>query len=199
MKLGFLASHNGSGAQAVVGVCMEGRLAATPTVLISNNAGSEALRFANESGLVAIRLNGTTHPDPATLDRAIADALIKHRVELVVLCGYMKKLGPQVLKQFGGRIVNIHPALLPRFGGKGMWGLNVHKAVLQAGEVQTGVTIHLVDADYDTGDIIAQTVVRVEPDDVPKTLQARVKAREGSFLVETLAGIVAGRIALSPA
>ena len=143
-------------------------------------------------------LSGTTHPDPATLDAAIVDALVRHDVELVVLAGYMKKLGPRTLARYRGRVLNIHPALLPRFGGQGMYGARVHEAVLAAGEHETGVTIHIVDEEYDHGPIVAQCRVPVRPDDTPATLAARVLAREHTFLVETLEGIVSGTLRLSP-
>ena len=90
-----------------------------------------------------------THPDPAQLDAAILRTLEEHGVDLVILAGYMKLLGPQTLARYRGRILNIHPALLPKFGGKGLYGRKVHEAVLAAGERVTGVTIHLVDESYD--------------------------------------------------
>jgi phosphoribosylglycinamide formyltransferase-1 len=131
------------------------------------------------------------------LDRAILSALLRHEADTVILAGYMKKLGPKALSRFAGRILNIHPALLPKFGGQGMYGLCVHEAVLAAGETGTGVSIHLVDAEYDTGPIIAQARVSVEPRDTPETLAARVLQREHTFFAETLQKIVTGEITLS--
>jgi phosphoribosylglycinamide formyltransferase-1 len=108
----------------------------------------------------------------------------------------MKKLGPRTLAAYRNRIVNIHPALLPKFGGQGMYGMNVHKAVIEAGERESGVTIHLVDEEYDHGTILAQTRLPVLPDDTPQTLAQRVLEREHSFLVETLDKIIRGEIRL---
>lgn len=124
-------------------------------------------------------------------------ALLSHEVDLLILAGYMKKIGPSVLARFAGRVLNIHPALLPKFGGRGMYGIRVHQAVLAAGESETGVTIHIVDTEYDTGQIIAQTRVPVLTDDNPESLAKRVLEREHSFLIETLQQIVGGEISLS--
>jgi phosphoribosylglycinamide formyltransferase-1 len=110
----------------------------------------------------------------------------------------MRKLGPQTLETFRGRVVNTHPALLPKYGGQGMYGHRVHEAVLAAGERTTGVTVHVVEADYDTGPIVAQAEVPVAPDDTVETLAERVRARERRFLVEVLADIAAGRLPLRP-
>lgn len=198
MKLGVLASHRGSNLQAILDACRDGRLAATPVIVISNNSASGALARARAAGVATRHLSGKTHPDPAELDAAIEDALQQHGVELVVLAGYMKKLGPRTLARYAGRIVNTHPALLPKHGGRGMYGDRVHAAVLAAGEAETGVSIHLVDAEYDQGPVLAQCRVPVEDGDTVDTLRDRVVAREHRFLIETLAEIVAGRIAVRP-
>ncbi|NQV80010.1 MAG: phosphoribosylglycinamide formyltransferase, partial [Alphaproteobacteria bacterium] len=127
---------------------------------------------------------------------AVMTALTAAQVDLVVLAGYLKKIGPRVLQAFGGRIVNTHPALLPKFGGPGMYGIHVHAAVLAAGETMTGVTVHLVEEEYDRGPILAQAEVSVDPDDTPESLAARVQAREKTFLIETLRRLGAGELAL---
>jgi phosphoribosylglycinamide formyltransferase-1 len=108
----------------------------------------------------------------------------------------MKLLGPRTTAAYRGRILNTHPALLPRYGGKGMYGARVHEAVLAAGEAETGVTVHLVDEEYDHGEVVAQCRVRVEQGDTVDSLAARVLEREHGFLVETLQAIASGRIAL---
>jgi phosphoribosylglycinamide formyltransferase-1 len=196
VKLGFLASGRGSNMQAVIDACKSGRLAAEPRVVISNNSGSGALARADQEGIPRYHLSSRKHPGPAQLDAAILDALLRHEVELVILAGYMKKLGPRTLEHYEGRIINIHPALLPRFGGQGMYGARVHEAVLSAGEQETGVTIHLVDAEYDTGPIVAQCRVPVLADDTAESLAQRLLKQEHRFLVETIAKIVSGEIAL---
>lgn len=196
MNLGFLASHRGSNMQAVIDACQTGRLSAAPCVVISNNSSSQALIRARQEGIPHYHLSTRTHPRPDSLDAEIRDTLIRHDVDLVILAGYMRKLGPKTLDRYDRRILNIHPALLPRFGGKGMYGERVHKAVLAAGESVTGVTIHLVDQEYDTGPIVAQCQVPVLEDDTPETLAARVLEREHGLLVETLEGIARGKIIL---
>jgi phosphoribosylglycinamide formyltransferase 1 len=164
--------------------------------LISNNRNAEALARAKSSGLPAYVLNAATHPEPDALDKAILETLQKHGCELILLAGYMKKIGPRVLRAFPDCILNIHPALLPKHGGRGMFGMNVHRAVLAAGDDVTGVSVHLVDEEYDRGRVLCQTEVAVLPGDTPESLAARVLAREHEFLVETLDGISNGKLAI---
>lgn len=196
IRLGFLASGRGSNLQAVLDACAAGRLPAVPAVVISNNAEAQALMRARNAGIPAHHLSRRTHPDPCALDQAIADTLKRHRVDLVVLAGYMKKIGFKTLQAYRDRIINIHPALLPKFGGPGMYGMRVHEAVLAAGERQTGVTVHLVDEEYDRGAILAQQTVPVLEHDTPATLASRVLEAEHECLVDTLRRILAGEIAL---
>ena len=196
MNLGFLVSHNGSNMQAIVDRCRAGILGAEPATVISNNSGSGALDRARREGIPHYHLSSTVYPEPEALDHAISDTLVRHGVDLVILAGYMKKLGARTLTRFRGRIINIHPSLLPRHGGRGMYGIKVHEAVLSSGDQATGVSIHLVDDGYDTGPILAQTTIPIIPGDTPTTLQARVLKREHEFFVETLQRIVAGEIVL---
>ena len=191
MRLALLASHEGTTLQAILDAIVAGRLSATMAVVVSNNRESGALRRARAVGVPAVHLSSVTHPDPEDLDLAIRDTLDGAQVDLVVLAGYLKKLGAQVLGQYRGRIVNTHPALLPKFGGKGMFGRRVHEAVLAAGDSQTGVSLHLVDAEYDTGRVIAQCHVPVFAGDSVDGLASRVQERERAFIVETLAALAA--------
>ncbi|MEE8320517.1 MAG: phosphoribosylglycinamide formyltransferase [Gammaproteobacteria bacterium] len=199
MNLGFLASGNGSNMQAIIDACREGRLQARPSIVISNNAGSGVLERARKEGITACHFSSTTHPDETQLDNTIAETLISHHVDLVILAGYMKRIGPKMLDAFQGRIINIHPALLPKFGGKGMYGIKVHAAVIAAGETETGVTIHIVDADYDKGPILAQRVVPVDQNDTPESLAARVLAVEHEIYVDTLKKVISGEIRMPQA
>ncbi len=196
MNIGFLASHGGSNMQAIIDACKSGKLQATPAVVISNNGDSGAIARARTEGIPYYYLSGKTHPDPEELDRAILDTFVRHSVDIIALAGYMKKLGPKTLSHFRGRILNIHPALLPKYGGKGMYGIRVHEAVIAAGEKESGVSIHFVDENYDTGPIIAQTRVPVLPDDTPETLAARVLVQEHILYPATLQRIVTGEIPL---
>ena len=165
-------------------------------MIISNNADSGVLKFAQASGVPAFRIGGPDYADDTVRDRAILETLESHGVDIVLLLGYMKLLGPLTTSAYRGRILNTHPALLPKFGGKGMYGRRVHQAVLDAGEAETGVTIHLVDEIYDNGSILAQCPVPVLGGDSAETLAERVIVREREFIVETLEDIVSERIQL---
>jgi phosphoribosylglycinamide formyltransferase-1 len=196
LRLGFLASHGGSNVQAILDACREGRLGAEPCVVISNNSDAAVLDRAQAARVPAFHLSSHSHPDPARLDEAILSTLEKHKVNLIVLAGYMKKLGPRTLARYRGRVLNIHPALLPKFGGQGMYGRRVHEAVLAAGEKETGVTVHIADEEYDRGRILAQKRVPVMPDDDAQTLAARVLEAEHQLYAETLQRIARGEIKL---
>lgn len=195
-RLGFLASGSGSTFEAVVAACGKGDLQAKPAILICNNSKAGALERAGRLGIPARHISARTEGDAAAADRAIRAALDDAGVDLVVLVGYLKKIGPEVLAAHRGRIVNTHPALLPKFGGVGMYGLNVHAAVVASGDSETGVTVHVVDAEYDRGAILAQATVPVEPGDTAESLAARVQAREKPFLVETLGRLLSGELRL---
>jgi phosphoribosylglycinamide formyltransferase-1 len=196
LRLAFLASHGGSNVQAILDACREGRLDAEPCVVISNNSDAAVLDRAQAERVPAFHLSAHTHPDSARLDEAILATLEKHRVNVIVLAGYMKKLGPRTLARYRGRVLNIHPALLPKFGGQGMYGRRVHEAVLAAGEKVSGVTIHLADEEYDRGRILAQKTVPVMPGDSADTLAARVLEAEHQIYAETLQRIARGEIEL---
>ena len=196
MNLGFFASHNGSNMQAVIDACNNGILNANPVIVISNNGDAGAVERAKKEKVPYYVFNSKTHPSPDDLDNAMLHALLQHEVELIVLAGYMKKIGEKILKHYKGRIINIHPALLPKYGGKGMYGSRVHEAVLKARENETGVTIHIIDEEYDTGPIVAQTAISVADDDTVESLSKRVLEREHSFLVETIGKVVSGEIDL---
>lgn len=196
MNLGFLASHGGSNMQAILDACRNGSIAANPTLLICNNRSAGAIERAKKSDMPHVVINGKTHPDEDALDRAMLEALKTAKVEIVVLAGYMKKIGPEVLAAYHNRILNIHPALLPKFGGQGMFGMNVHKAVIAAKETKSGATVHLIDEVYDEGPILQQIEVPVSADDTPETLQARVLEQEHFIYPDTIAKVVSGEIQL---
>lgn len=193
MNIVVLASHEGTTLQAVLDACATGAIGARVALVISNNADSGALRRARGAGVETLHLSSRTHPDPSDLDRALCAALERRQADLVLLAGYMKKLGPRTLERFAGRVINTHPALLPRFAGQGMYGARVHQAVLAAGERTSGASIHLVDDAYDTGPVLAQVTVPVEPADTVETLGARVQRAERALLVQVLAELASGK------
>jgi len=195
LHLGFLASHGGSNMQAIIDACKEGRLRAKPCVVISNNSDAMALQRAKNEGISWYHISSQTHPGDAE-DREILRVLRLHAVDTVILAGYMKRIGPTTHQAYRGRILNIHPALLPKFGGKGMYGKHVHAAVLAAREKVTGVTVHAIDEHYDTGPILNQCQVPVEAGDTVETLSARVLQQEHRLYVETLQKISEGEIVL---
>jgi phosphoribosylglycinamide formyltransferase 1 len=196
LRIGVLASHEGTTLQAILDACAAGEIAARVVTVISNNSDSGALRRARAAGSLAVHLSSKTHPEPGALDQAIVRTLAEQQVDVVFLAGYMKKLEPGLLERYRGRILNTHPALLPKFGGHGMYGMNVHEAVLKAGEFESGPSVHLVDAEYDTGRVLAQAQVPVESDDTPATLAARVQERERKLVVAVLGQIAQGQFAL---
>ena len=196
MNLGFLASHNGSNMQAIIDACRCGRLAASPVVVISNNRDSGALERARNENIPRFHLSSRTHPDAVDLDREIVDVLLSHDVNLTLLAGYMKRIGPLALATFSGHILNIHPGLLPDYGGQGMYGRRVHEAVLAAGARVSGATVHVVDGIYDNGPILAQQQVPVRKSDTVETLARRVLAAEHELYVETIDRIIRGELRL---
>ena len=163
-------------------------------LVISNNSSSGALQRARQAKIPALHISSATHP--GSEEAALLAALEEHGVNLVLLAGYMKKLGPSILSRFSQRILNIHPALLPKYGGQGMYGSKVHEAVIEARETVTGVTIHLADESYDRGPIVAQIQVPVDPTDTPQTLAAKVLEHEHELYVETVRKISAGELQL---
>ena len=190
-RIAVLASHGGSILQAVLDACAAGALPAQVVLVIGNNRDALALRRAGRAGVRWQHISGATHPNPEALDRAIAEALQAAEADWVLLAGYMKKLGPKTLGAFPGRILNTHPALLPKHGGQGFYGRRVHQAVIDAGERESGATVHLVEQEYDTGPIIAQARVPVQPNDAVEALEERVKSAERELLVNTLRGLIA--------
>ena len=169
-RIAVLASGRGSNLQAIIehfdNLARE-RLAKV-VLVASNRAESPALIRA-----------ATASIDIANFDAAddgsqLLELLRKFRVDLVVLAGYLKRIPPTVIREYSGRILNIHPALLPAFGGEGMYGARVHEAVIASGARESGVTVHLVDNEYDRGPIVAQWRIPVEQSDTPETLAAKV-------------------------
>ncbi len=194
LRLGFLASHGGSNMQAIIDAIKAGKLDAEAAVLISNNSHSGALEKAKNEGIKHFHISSKTHGDKEA--ETIFNILKEQQVDLVILAGYMKKIGDEVLSEYKGKILNIHPALLPKFGGSGMYGMNVHTAVIEAKEKESGPTVHLIDEYYDRGRILAQTKVPVKEDDTPETLAARVLKSEHLIYAETIQKIASGEIKL---
>ena len=195
-KLGILVSGRGSNMQAIMDACDQGRLSATVAIVISNNKDADALQIANSRNIDTAHLSSRTHPDPGDLDKAMNATLCHHQVDYVLLAGFMKKIGPETIAQFKGKIINIHPALLPKHGGQGMYGLHVHESVIASKDKETGVTIHLVDGEYDEGAILAQESIPISSSDSATELAARVLKLEHRLYAETIQKIIDGSIIL---
>jgi len=189
-NIAVFASHGGSDLQAIMDACADGRLAAKVALVISNNSGAMALQRAKNAGIPALHMSSATIKDADVLEKTMRDTLLSHNIHIIFLAGYLKPLGLSILKTYENRVFNIHPSLLPKFGGKGMFGIHVHTAVIAAGETETGITIHRVIEAYDKGEIIAQRRVPVLPDDTPEILAARVLKEEHVFIVDVLAQII---------
>jgi phosphoribosylglycinamide formyltransferase-1 len=199
LRIGVLASHEGTTLQSIIDACAQGRINGRVVAVISNNSGSGALRRAAAAGIGTLHLSAVTHPSGDSLDAAICGALEGARADVVFLAGYMKRLGPRTQAAFATRILNTHPALLPKYGGQGMFGDRVFEAVLAGGDPESGATVHLVDAEYDTGAVVCQERVRVLPGDTVESLKARVQACEREAVVRTLAAIASGELVLGGA
>lgn len=184
-RIAIIGSGSGTTAQHVMESAGE-IMQAEVGLVLSNKSDAGILDRARAHGVPALHLSSVTHPDPMELDSAVADALEQANADLLILAGYLKKLGPLVLNQWNGNIVNTHPALLPAYGGKGMYGDYVHEAVLADGPTRTGASIHAVTPEYDEGPVLAQTVVPVGPDDNVASLRSRVQAAEKDLLINWL-------------
>ena len=191
MRLGILVSGRGSNLEAILRARPRG---VDPVLVISNRAGVRALEVAAEHGVPARVLRGADFGgDASARDAAIGRALTEAGADLAILAGYDRLLSPSYFAAFGGRTINIHPSLLPAHGGAGMLGLAVHRSVLQAGDLESGATVHEVGAELDAGPVLSQVRVPVRPDDDAETLAARVLEAEHALLVSTLE-----RLASSP-
>ncbi len=154
-------------------------------VVVSNKKDCYALERAKKQGYKTVFVDpkGKTREE---YDEEVAEIIKENEADLIVLVGYMRILSPEFVQKFKNRIINVHPALLPKFSGKGFFGSNVHEAVLEAGEKETGMTIHYIDEGVDTGEIILQKKCPVEPDDTPETLKEKVQALEKKWYPEVI-------------
>ena len=175
VRTAVLVSGGGTNLQALLDAQDRGELgAARICYVVSNRKAAYALERARNHGVETGVLSKVMQPDPDKYDEQLLDMLRAHGADMIVLAGFLGILGPKVLEAYSGRIINIHPALIPSFCGKGFYGLHVHEAVLARGCKVTGATAHLVTAGVDEGPILLQKAVDVLPGDTPETLQRRV-------------------------
>ena len=186
-RIAILASGRGSNASAIITACVQQQIPAVVTIVISNRKNAAVLDIAAQAGIATQVLANADYRDAAQHDRILCTTLTQLQIDWVVLAGYLQPIGKQVLHQFRGRTVNIHPSLLPRHGGRGMYGIRVHQAVLAAGDTETGASVHLVEEEYDSGRILAQQRVAVLAEDTPESLAQRVLQAEHQLYPQTLA------------
>ncbi|HTY07554.1 MAG TPA: phosphoribosylglycinamide formyltransferase [Candidatus Edwardsbacteria bacterium] len=189
-----LVSGGGTNLQAIIDRIERGALAARIAAVVANVPDAFALERAKQHGLPAFVVDHREFAGREAFERSLAGIIDNSGAQLLCLCGFMRILTPQFIGRYPGRIINIHPALLPKYGGKGFYGYHVHQAVLAAGEKESGCTVHLVDAQVDHGPIILQRSVPVLPDDTPETLAARVLVQEHLAYPEAIGLFAAGRV-----
>lgn len=196
LTIAVFGSGRGSNFEAILTAMKQGTIpGARIACVISNISSAGILELARQNSLPAYHLSVKQFAsDKEFIDRTLA-LLEEHEVNFIVLAGYMKLLPPPVVARYRNRIVNIHPALLPKFGGNGMYGHHVHEAVIAAGEKESGATVHVVDEIYDHGTIVLQKSVPVMPGDTPESLAARVLAVEHEIYPEAIRRLARGESA----
>ena len=184
-KIGVLISGGGTNLQAIIDACSEKKINAEVVVVISNKEHVYGLERAKKAGIDAISIDPKKFRN-LEYDLELIKELEKRDVELVVLAGFLRVLSPKFIDKFRGKIINIHPSLIPQFCGEGFYGEKVHQAVLDSGSESSGATVHFVDEGTDTGEIILQESVEVLKDDTVESLQKRVLIVEHKILVKAL-------------
>lgn len=193
IKIVVLASGRGTNLQAIIDACERGEIDGKVIAVISDRKDAFALQRARKHGIKDIFLNpkGLKRDE---YDEKLLELLDNLQPDLIVLAGYMRILSPKVVRKYYGKIINIHPALLPSFGGKGYYGERVHRAVLEYGCKVSGCTVHFVDEEVDHGPIIVQRCVPVMEDDTPETLAERILIEEHKALVYAVKLFAEGRL-----
>jgi len=178
IKIGVLVSGGGTNLQAIIDATEKGEINGEVVLVISSKKDAYSLERARKHGIEGIYIGRKNFPDNEAFSKAMADELEKRGIMLVCMAGFLKKLSPDFIKRFKERIMNIHPALLPLFGGEGLYGHYVHETVLNYGVKVSGCTVHFVDEEYDRGPIILQRAVPVMEGDTPESLAARILKEE---------------------
>ncbi len=191
-KLAVLLSGSGTTLQNIIDHIDRGELDATVRCVISSRANAYGLERARNQDIPAVAVVRKEYPDNTSFNEALWNEVRKHGVDLIILAGFMSLL--EIPDEFVNRIMNVHPALLPAFGGHGMYGHHVHEAVLEYGAKVAGATVHFVDAAYDHGPVIVQGAVPVRDDDTPDTLAERVQAKERELYPQAIQLFAEGRL-----
>jgi phosphoribosylglycinamide formyltransferase-1 len=191
IRLAVFCSGTGSNFEALFRAIPERGLDAEIVLCLSNRSKCGAIEFAQENGMATLHLSEKQFDSFDTFAAAMVKALQDKLIDFILLAGYMRKVPEAVVAAFSDRILNIHPALLPEFGGEGMYGINVHTAVISAGKTESGATVHFVNEEYDKGRILMQRRVPVLPEDTPETLAARVLECEHALYPDALEKLLA--------
>lgn len=187
LRLAVLASGGGSNLQSIIDAIESNKLKSKIVCVLSNKKDAYALERARAHHIEAIYIDPKADPNQGTYDQRLLAILKEKNVDLVVLAGYLKIIAAEMIDAYPGKIINIHPSLLPKYGGQGYYGIHVHKAVVEAGDKESGATVHFVDKGIDTGEIILQKSISVRGGDSPQTLQKRVLEEvEHKIFVEAL-------------
>ena len=182
LSVAVFASGGGTNLQSLIDAFKRGDINGKISAVISNNSSSHALTRARNESIPAYHVSGRKFPEKSEFLNELTGIFESNNVNFIVLAGYMKLLPAEIVKKYRNRIINVHPALLPKYGGKGMYGMNVHKAVIESGDKISGATVHFVDEIFDNGTTIIQRTVAVMPDDSPDDLAARVLTIEHKIL-----------------
>lgn len=189
-NIAVFVSGGGTDLQSIIDAVQEGSLKVNISLVIGSKAGIYALERAKSVGIPVHVFCKNDYENLSAMYEDVISLLKLSKIDYIVLAGYLSILSPNIINAFEGRIINVHPALLPKFGGKGYYGMHVHEAVIASGEKISGATVHYVDEGTDTGKIISQGIVPVFPDDTPETLQKRVLELEHKLLPQTLAELL---------
>jgi phosphoribosylglycinamide formyltransferase-1 len=195
LRIAVFASGKGSNAQAILHAVSQGYIPHADVVLVlSDRTQAGALDIARSCLIPAVHCSRLQYEDDMKFVEALAAILHTYKVNFIALAGYLKKIPSAIINEYRNRIVNIHPALLPAFGGPGMFGMHVHEAVIASGARMSGATVHIVDEEYDKGPIVLQSSVEVHPGDTPEALAARVLEIEHQLYPEALKLFAEGRV-----
>jgi phosphoribosylglycinamide formyltransferase-1 len=188
LNICVFASGAGSNFRAILSAVKSGLLRSKVKLLITNNPGCGAVAAAEEFNVEAFSINRKIYSGLSDRDysQKFLEVLKSEQIDFIVLAGYMKPVPDEVIESYRNRITNIHPALLPSFGGKGMFGMNVHEAVIKSGVKVSGITIHFVNEIYDEGKIIFQKCIEVENDETPESLQKKIQKLEHEYYPEII-------------
>jgi len=196
LKIAVLASGQGTNLQALIDNCANGTINGEIKAVVSNKKYAYALTRARTAHIEALVFDPKKHATRTVWCSKIAKTLKDRGIQFICLAGFMVKIEPCLIRSYPNHIINIHPALLPKYGGKGMYGRFVHEAVLKNKENESGCTVHLVDEVFDHGRILAQTKVTISSDETPATLAEKIHAKEHILYVQVLKDVCAGKINL---